>query len=237
MITDTSFEVEVKEVLEEVGRSLIERTSAYGDSALRPLRVFSRAGAEEGLRVRRKGDYYPTPSWCVRALIETVDLPSGRWLEPTAGDGAIIRAANAVLRGGVAWEAIEINEEHRGSLEATGATVQIADVMAADLSGDYRMVIGNPPYSYAEEIIDRVLSAVECPVAMLLPLTFLAGQRRDEFYRRHGIPDVLVLPRRPSFVGCGTAAVDYGWMIWQSEAGRGLLPGRIDRIALEACHD
>ena len=51
-MSDESFEVEVKEVLEEVGRSLISKNAADGDSALRPLRVFSRAGAEEGLRVR-----------------------------------------------------------------------------------------------------------------------------------------------------------------------------------------
>ena len=44
--------------------------------------------------MRRDRDYYPTPSWCVRALLETVDLPTGTWLEPTAGDGAIIRAVD-----------------------------------------------------------------------------------------------------------------------------------------------
>ena len=47
-----SFESEVKAVLEELGRSLIAKNSAYGDSALRPLRVFSRSDAAEGIRVR-----------------------------------------------------------------------------------------------------------------------------------------------------------------------------------------
>ena len=48
----TEFESEVKEVLEEIGRGLIAKNRAYGDSALRPLRVFSRSSADEGLRVR-----------------------------------------------------------------------------------------------------------------------------------------------------------------------------------------
>ena len=52
MAADTTFEVEVKETLEEIGRSLIAKNAAYGDSALRPLRVFSRSDAEEGIRVR-----------------------------------------------------------------------------------------------------------------------------------------------------------------------------------------
>lgn len=47
-----SFESEVKEVLEELGRSLIAKNAAYGDSALNPMRVFSRSDAEEGIRVR-----------------------------------------------------------------------------------------------------------------------------------------------------------------------------------------
>lgn len=51
-MSDESFEVEVKEVLEEVGRGLIAKNAAYGDSALQPLRVFSRADAVEGIRVR-----------------------------------------------------------------------------------------------------------------------------------------------------------------------------------------
>jgi hypothetical protein len=38
--------------------------------------------------VRRADDYYATPAWCVRALLASVQLPGGRWLEPAAGDGA-----------------------------------------------------------------------------------------------------------------------------------------------------
>ena len=46
------FERSVEAVLEEVQNMLIEKNRAYGDSALNPLRVFSRASSEEQLRVR-----------------------------------------------------------------------------------------------------------------------------------------------------------------------------------------
>lgn len=32
--------------------------------------------------VRNKDDFYATPAWCVRALLATVQLPGGNWLEP-----------------------------------------------------------------------------------------------------------------------------------------------------------
>lgn len=45
--------------------------------------------------VRKREDYYPTPGWCVRRLLEatTTKLDGKRWLEPGAGMGHIIRAA------------------------------------------------------------------------------------------------------------------------------------------------
>lgn len=76
-------------------------------------------------------DAYPTPSWCVRRLLEAVDLPlelpaergtlthgtrGARWLEPCAGDGAIIRAANAYCTAAgkaaeIFWHANELRPE------------------------------------------------------------------------------------------------------------------------------
>ena len=47
-----SFEDEVIEVTEEIAALLIEKNRAYGDSALNPLRVFSKADTLEQLCVR-----------------------------------------------------------------------------------------------------------------------------------------------------------------------------------------
>ena len=52
-------------------------------------------------------DYYPTPAWCVRRLLEAVDLPGGRWLEPAVGDGAIVRSVDAA-RDDVRWTTIDV---------------------------------------------------------------------------------------------------------------------------------
>lgn len=46
------FEADVRAVLAEVGDMLIEKNRAYGNSALDPVRVFSRASVVEQLLVR-----------------------------------------------------------------------------------------------------------------------------------------------------------------------------------------
>jgi len=47
-----AFTKQVTAVLDEVGRMLVAKNQAYGDSALNPVRVFSKADAAEQLRVR-----------------------------------------------------------------------------------------------------------------------------------------------------------------------------------------
>ena len=94
--------------------------------------------------VRKDYDNYPTPAWCVRRLLERVDLPGGTWLEPAAGDGAIVRAVRAA-RHDVDWIAVEIREDCRHLLrrEVPGDRVVIGDFLTCDLPVKPRVVIAN----------------------------------------------------------------------------------------------
>jgi len=46
------FEGELDEVLEEIREMLLEKNQKYGDSALNPVRIFSKASTKEQLFVR-----------------------------------------------------------------------------------------------------------------------------------------------------------------------------------------
>lgn len=46
------FDDKVRAVLLDIEKMLIEKNKAYGDSALNPVRVFSRADPQEQIRVR-----------------------------------------------------------------------------------------------------------------------------------------------------------------------------------------
>ena len=48
----TKFAADVNKVLETVGRTLISKNASYGDSALNPVRVFSKADSVEQIKVR-----------------------------------------------------------------------------------------------------------------------------------------------------------------------------------------
>ena len=162
-------------------------------------------------------DFYPTPTWCVQRLVEAVDLPGGRWLEPAAGDGAIIRA---IGRFDVKWTAWEVREDEGPRLRHLDARphVVIGDFLgscATDSASTAKcqVAITNPPFSLAMPFIEGCLAQAEI-VVMLLPLNFLASEGRWKFMRAN-TPDVYVLPNRASFKGGNTDIAEYGWFVWR----------------------
>lgn len=171
---------------------------------------------------RRPSDWYPTPSWCVHRLLEAVDLPGGAWLEPSAGDGAIIRAVNA-RRSDVDWIAIDVRPECEAPLRAVGADAFIADFLGPEVGWTGRRsffdaAILNPPFTHAQAFIDRC-KVMATWVCALERLNFLEGEERCEWLRADP-PDVYVLPNRPSFTGEGTDSIAYAWFAWPPERNR-----------------
>jgi hypothetical protein len=58
-------------------------------------------------------------------------------------------------------------------------------------------------------------------VVYVLRLAFLESQKRQSFFRRVGVPDVFVLPERPSWRDDGgTDSCAYAWMRWRRGAAQ-----------------
>ena len=164
---------------------------------------------------RTPADYYPTPHWCVRRLLEEVELPGGHWVEPCAGDGDIIQAVQAT-RQDIAWTANEVREECQARLEELVASsdVRIGDTLEWSPARRAAVAITNPPFRLAMEMVEWSIANAEVAV-LLLRLNFLGTAKRAQFMRKHP-PDVYVLPNRPSFTGKGTDSIEYAWFIWDS---------------------
>lgn len=152
---------------------------------------------------RQPDDFYESPDWATRAILPHLDL-SGLIFEPCAGHGAI---AKTLLANGVPAANLLLNEldpmRAARCANETGIQTFASNFLTEDFgwAGCCDLVITNPPYSLAEECILRSLLALAPggEVAMLLRLNFLAGLKRVGFWWQHPA-DVLVLPRRPSYI-------------------------------------
>lgn len=170
--------------------------------------------------VRAPSDFYPTPKYTVKRLLDKVKLPTaGLWLEPGAGNGAIIRAVNESLAPTCRpiWTAVESREECREPLREAGASIiAIGDFLTwpPTLPVRFDVAFGNPPFSLAMPFIERCME-LACQTFLLLRINFLGSQKRCAFMREH-TPNVYVLPNRPSFTGHGTDATEYAWFEFAS---------------------
>lgn len=163
--------------------------------------------------VRVANDFYETPAWCVRRYLESRSWPvePQRWLEPSAGGGAVIRAVNAFYAERqwkpVLWTAVE-----KFPLADLPVPLLTADFLSPEVTtaNPFDLCIGNPPYSLAQEFIEKGLTVARS-VAFLLRLNFLESEDRYELFKKYEC-NVKVLPNRPSFrPDGGTDATAYAW--------------------------
>lgn len=178
---------------------------------------------------RRAFDWYGTPAWPVRRLLEAVVLPDGDWLEPAVGDGAIVRAVNScpnIELGRVTWTTLDIRPEAKAHV--------IGDFLTHDFGQRrFSVAITNPPYSLAFDFAKKCMGLANVTV-LLLRLNWLEGNEKvgSKDWIRDNMPDVYVLPNRPTFTGGGNDACAYAWMIWRAkhlraEPGAVVRQGRI----------
>jgi hypothetical protein len=167
-------------------------------------------------------EVYETPAWCVRRLLEAAPLPSGKWLEPCAGSGNIIRAVRDIVGyAEVSWTACEIREECRAALEALDvAELHIGDFLVTqptdlDRRFPFDVIVTNCPFTKAAEFIEAC-RAMAPLVAMLLPIQYFSGAKRVDLFAKHMPSTILQLPDRPQFIGDGSNSIEYGWWIWEA---------------------
>lgn len=175
--------------------------------------------------VRAPHDNYPTPEWATRRFLERAcrerGVPStGLILEPCAGAGAIIKAFGPSETR--SWTACELRPECAPDLTWLARKTYIGDFLTRapliEQSGvRFDLIISNPPFSLAEEII-RTSLTLSPWVAMLLRINFLGSEERAPWLSKFA-PDLYVLPNRPPFAlnkhgKPATDATEYAWFVW-----------------------
>jgi hypothetical protein len=163
---------------------------------------------------RIASDNYPTPAWATRRLLESGALPRPGdkrprgakelvWLEPCAGDGAIVRQLVNQDPARIVF-ANELRAESRAalSLMVTPSRVMISDYLAANIGllvqpfGRADVIATNPPFDIAEAVVRKALTEAKW-VAVLVRQGFMGHERAE--WMRDDMPDTYDLPDRPQF--------------------------------------
>lgn len=172
---------------------------------------------------RKPHDFYATPVDCVENFINNygIDRIKGNILEPSAGNGNVIQALREKKVQGTIT-ALELRAEERDSLTQISDKVIIADFLKWEADKDYDVIIGNPPYTYAREFIEKCFKIANdnTVIIMLLRTAFLESKSRYEFWQQHPLSGLYTLSKRPSFTGKGSDATSYSWFIWDNRTDK-----------------
>ena len=168
---------------------------------------------------RNRDDFYATPAWVTLAILPHLDIrPNDREgfdaLDPCCGDGAILDVLRAH---GATTFGIELDADRAAEAIRRGHHVECADALTASWPA-VPLTITNPPFSLAQEFVDRSLEAARPlgTVAFLLRLAFLESAERAAFHKSNP-SDVYVLANRPSYCAVVTCAANgktgCGWTV------------------------
>ena len=172
---------------------------------------------------RKPYDFYATPIDCVENFINNygVDRIKGNILEPSAGNGNVIQALRQKKVQGIIT-ALEIRDEERDSLNRLSDKVIIGNFLDWKADKNYDVIIGNPPYTFAREFIEKCfkIGKENTVIIKLLRTAFLESKSRYEFWQRHPLSGLYTLSKRPSFTGKGSDATSYSWFIWDNRTDK-----------------
>jgi len=181
---------------------------------------------------------YPVALGICEALHGYGIAAAGKILEPSAGTGAFVSAAAEVWRPEtIVYNDINTDLMLRDHLLRAGSHAQFTIAQQSDFllmpsTGDYDLVVGNPPYSEAEKHIRKALTMIHEDgfVAFLLRVNFLAGiERTAGLWAEHPHEFMGVLDKRPKFVDGyrinkkgkrvkkGTDSCEYAVFVWRKE--------------------
>lgn len=173
--------------------------------------VFKTLGASNHTdHEREQNDYYATEPAAVEWLCK-LETFNHKVLEPSCGAGHISEVLKAH-----GYEVESRDLVDRGY----GTQADFLGIDNQEWDGD---IITNPPYSFAQEFVEKALRIIPDghKVAMFLKITFLEGKKRKFLFRNTPPLRVWVSSSRlkcamnGNFDAVGGSAACYAWFIWE----------------------
>lgn len=168
-------------------------------------------------------EYFPTPPWATRALLEQVPhiaRSPGAVLDPVAGEGHMV---TPLKQAGFTVYASDIYNHGRGYYTGDFADQAYVDLWvdcADELPNGMQAVFMNPPFASAEAFIRHGLRVAE-DVFMIGRLSFLCSEGRYRLHAEH-LQAAYLFCERPSMVlgrydPEASGATEYAWFHFKRE--------------------
>lgn len=162
-------------------------------------------------------DFFVTPPWATRALLEhVIAVDGGTAWEPAAGEGHM-----AAVLGEYFGEVWRSDVHDYGGLHAVGSFVGAGPDVVACPEPRPDWIITNPPFNLAVEFVERALDQAGQGVAVLVRTSWLEGAERYERLFRDGPPAIVApfVERVPMVKGRwdpeASTATSYAWIVWR----------------------
>lgn len=176
---------------------------------------------DSSIWARDPHDWYVEPRWCSQRLFE-VEPFRGDICDPACGSGNITHSAFAV---GFETHGMDIVAR-----DPNGCAAQ--DWLTYD-GPAFDNIVSNPPFGLCDDratntypFVEQCLRFSERKVALLLPVTWLQGDRRSRWLEKTPLRRVWFISPRPSMPPGqviaagqkpGNGTTDYAWFVWQHD--------------------
>ena len=108
---------------------------------------------ETGVAVNEKNLFqaFFTPEQLARDVVNKVGVDGKRVLEPSAGEGAFVKAC--IAAGAKSVDCIELNPEFAKKLEGLKCSVSVGDFLEKSVGEKYERIVMNPPFTKNQDIL------------------------------------------------------------------------------------
>lgn len=149
---------------------------------------------------RIKDDFYPTPIWVTQVLLGFHKFEGEIW-EPAAGCGDMAEVLKKV-----GYEVYATDLVDRGYC-TSGIDFLLENTKAKN-------IVTNPPFNLAYEFMQKGIELAEKSLALLLPVRYLCGKKRSDFFIKHPPAKIIVIPNKIDFLGTNNPMMEFAWFVW-----------------------
>lgn len=173
-------------------------------------------------RERVGNDYYATPLSAVEKLLDKLRIDDGlSILEPSAGEGHIVKILKECCPNSEIVANDLIKRDSRFGIEVNGGI----DFLEYNPNRKFDVVITNPPFSLAQQFIEKAISLANRYVIMFAKIQLLEGLERRRLFERFPPKYVCVFSKRVNPLRNGeefdengkpwASTMCFAWFIWE----------------------